>query len=161
MPSGSSSLLSFALMLIVVIPVIVMAFWFPWKYRASNTKAIYTPKWSYSVKIELVVWLVPVVIVTALGILVWNTTYHLDPYKPIDPAVKPVSIEAVSLDWKWLFIYPDQQYRRRQSTRVSRPCSAELQDHLGHGNDLFFHPATGQPDLRHGGHADPVASHGR
>ena len=99
---------AFVLMLIVVIPVVVMALWFPWKYRAGNTKAIYSPKWSRSGRIELVIWLVPAAIVAGLGILVWNTTYHLDPYKPIDSAVKPVSIEAVSLDWKWLFIYPDQ-----------------------------------------------------
>ncbi len=80
---------------------------FPRKYRASNTKATYTPKWSHSAKIDLVIWLVPVAIVTALGILAWNATHRLDPYKPIDSGVKPVSIEAVSLDWKWLFIYPD------------------------------------------------------
>ena len=63
--------IAIALMLIVVIPVFVMAVWFPWKYRASNTKATYMPKWSYSAKIELVVWLVPVAIVTALATLVW------------------------------------------------------------------------------------------
>jgi cytochrome o ubiquinol oxidase subunit 2 len=99
---------AFALMLIVVIPLVVMALWFPWKYRSANTKATYTPKWSRSGKIELVIWPVPAAIVMGLGILVWNITYHLDPYKSIDSAVKPISIEAVSLDWKWLFIYPDQ-----------------------------------------------------
>jgi cytochrome o ubiquinol oxidase subunit 2 len=96
------------LMLLVVIPVFVMAVWFPWKYRASNPKATYAPKWSHSVRIELVIWLVPVAIVTALSILVWTETHRLDPYKPIDSGVKPTHIEAVSLDWKWLFIYPDQ-----------------------------------------------------
>lgn len=96
------------LMLIVVIPVIIMAFLFPWKYRASNTKASYAPKWSHSGKLEWIMWLVPVAIITVLGVLVWNTTHYLDPYKPIDAGLKPVRIEAVSLDWKWLFIYPDQ-----------------------------------------------------
>jgi cytochrome o ubiquinol oxidase subunit II len=96
-----------ALMLIVVIPVIVMSFWFSRRYRASNTEATYTPKWGYSTKIDLVIWLVPAAIVTALGILAWSMTHHLNPYRPIDSAVKPISIEAVSLDWKWLFIYPD------------------------------------------------------
>ena len=98
---------AFVLMLIVVIPVIIMAFWFPWKYRADKN-AEYTPKWSYSLKIELVVWLVPAAIVTCLGILVWHTTYRLDPAKAIDSAAEPLTIEAVSLDWKWLFIYPEQ-----------------------------------------------------
>jgi cytochrome o ubiquinol oxidase subunit 2 len=100
-------LVAIALMLIVVIPVFVMSFLFARRYRASNIKATYTPKWSYSAKIDLVTWLVPVAIVTALGILTWTQTHRLNPYTPIDRGVKPVSIEAVSLDWKWLFIYPD------------------------------------------------------
>jgi cytochrome o ubiquinol oxidase subunit 2 len=98
---------AFVLMLIVVLPVFVMLFWFSRRYRASNTKAVYTPKWSYSGKIDLVIWLVPVAIVTVLGMLAWSQTHRLDPYRPIQPGVEPVSIEVVSMDWKWLFIYPD------------------------------------------------------
>jgi cytochrome o ubiquinol oxidase subunit 2 len=100
-------LAAFVLMLIVVIPVFVMIFWFSLKYRASNSKAIYMPKWSRSGKIEFAMWLVPFAIITALGFLTWNETHHLDPYRPINSGVKPISIEVVSLDWKWLFIYPD------------------------------------------------------
>jgi cytochrome o ubiquinol oxidase subunit 2 len=99
---------AFVLMLIVVIPVFVMVFWFARRYRASNRKATYSPKWSYSTKIDLAMWLVPLAIVTALGVLSWSATHSLDPYKPLDSAVKPIRIEVVSLDWKWLFIYPDQ-----------------------------------------------------
>jgi len=95
------------LMLIVVIPVFVMVLWFPWKYRASNVKATYAPKWCYSAKIDLVIWLIPLLIVMALGILTWRETHRLNPYKPINPDITPIRIEAVSLDWKWLFIYPD------------------------------------------------------
>jgi len=98
---------AFVLMLIVVIPVFVMVFWFARRYRVSNEKATYRPKWDYSAKIDLAMWLVPLAIVIALGILSWNTTYSLDPYKPIESGVKPIRIEVVSLDWKWLFIYPD------------------------------------------------------
>ena len=101
-------IIAIALMLLVVIPVIVMGLLFPSKYRASNIKATYMPKWSRSGKIELIVWLIPAAIVAVLGSLVWNATFHLDPYKPIDTGRRPISIEAVSLDWKWLFIYPDQ-----------------------------------------------------
>ncbi len=112
-PIGSTNrfviIASFALMLIVVIPVFILAIWFPWKYRSSNTKATYDPKWSHSTKIELVVWLVPAAIVTALSIMTWKTTHQLDPHKPIESEISPIRIEAVSLDWKWLFIYPDQQ----------------------------------------------------
>lgn len=99
--------LAIGLMLIVVIPVAIMNIWFPWRYRASRSGDAYAPKWSSSLKLEVVVWLVPTLIVTVLGILVWDTTHRLDPYKPLDTGVAPVRIEAVSLDWKWLFIYPD------------------------------------------------------
>ncbi len=98
---------AFILMLIVVIPVLVMSFLFPWKYRASNSKATYRPKWNYSLGIDLAMWLVPVAIITALGALSWQATHNLDPYKPIDSGGKPIRIEVVSLDWNWLFIYPD------------------------------------------------------
>jgi len=95
------------LMLLVVIPVILMTLGFAWKYRASNEKATYTPKWSHSNKIEAVVWIIPIVIVTFLAILTWNTTHKLDPYRPLDSDKKPINIQVVALDWKWLFIYPD------------------------------------------------------
>ena len=110
-PVGDSErfliIVAFLLMLIVVIPVFVMAFWFSRKYHASNTQATYAPKWSESGKIDLVVWLVPIAIVIALGYLAWTETYRLDPYKPIDAGVEPIRIEAISMDWKWLFVYPD------------------------------------------------------
>jgi cytochrome o ubiquinol oxidase subunit II len=101
-------LLATGLMLIVVIPVFIMSFLFSWKYRVSCTKADYAPKWNYSGKLDLIIWGVPVLIITALSILIWIETHRLNPYKPIDQGIKPISIEAVSLDWKWLFIYPDQ-----------------------------------------------------
>ena len=99
-------LTAFGLMLLVVIPVIVMTFLFAWRYRASNSSATYTPKWDYSGKIEAVVWLVPAVIVLVLSALVWRESHALSPYRPIASNAKPVQVEAVSMDWKWLFIYP-------------------------------------------------------
>jgi cytochrome o ubiquinol oxidase subunit 2 len=101
-------IMAFVLMLIVVIPVFVMVFWFSLRYRASNTKAAYTPKWDYSAKLDWLVWLVPIAIVTVLAYLAWTRTFQLDPYKPIDAGIKPIHIQVVSLDWNWLFIYPDQ-----------------------------------------------------
>jgi cytochrome o ubiquinol oxidase subunit 2 len=100
-------LTAFGLMLLVIVPVIIMALWFPWKYRETNTKAVYAPKWSHSKAIEWIVWTVPAVIVAILSILIWQTTHRLDPYKPIETGAEPIRIEAISLDWKWLFIYPD------------------------------------------------------
>jgi cytochrome o ubiquinol oxidase subunit 2 len=94
-------------MLIVVVPVILMTLWFAWRYRASNRHAKYAPKWAHSTAIEVVIWTVPSIIILCLGILTWKTTHELDPYKPIESAVKPINVEVVALDWKWLFIYPD------------------------------------------------------
>ncbi|KAF1020441.1 MAG: Cytochrome bo(3) ubiquinol oxidase subunit 2 [Paracidovorax wautersii] len=96
------------LMLIVVIPVIVLTIVFAWKYRESNTSAEYLPNWSHSNKIETFVWGVPLVIVAILAVLTWRSSHSLDPYRPLESNVKPVTIQAISMDWKWLFIYPDE-----------------------------------------------------
>ncbi len=94
------------LMLLVVVPVIVLAIIIPWRYRASNTKAEYQPEWSHSNKIEAVMWSIPIAIVAVLAVICWRTSHELDPFRPIPSAHKPVRIEAVAMDWKWLFIYP-------------------------------------------------------
>jgi cytochrome o ubiquinol oxidase subunit II len=99
---------SVVLMLLVVIPVIVMTLAFAWRYRASNTKARYEPNWSHSTAIEVVVWSIPCMIILVLAVLTWRSSHALDPYKPLDSKVKPITIEAVALDWKWMFIYPEQ-----------------------------------------------------
>jgi len=96
------------LMLIVVIPVIVMTIVFAYKYRASNEKATYAPEWSHSAKLEFWVWLVPCLIILVLSIISWRTTHSLDPYRPIPSQAKPITIKVISLDWKWLFIYPEE-----------------------------------------------------
>lgn len=111
-PIGGSELavigVAFALMLVVVVPVLVMALWFPRRYSASNPKGDYDPGWTYSSKLDLTIWLVPAAIVMVLGGLAWTQTHRLDPAKAIDPAAEGVRIQAVALDWKWLFIYPDR-----------------------------------------------------
>ncbi len=94
-------------MLVVVVPVIALTAWFAWRYRASNKAAAYLPKWAHSTKIEIVVWTVPSLIIAYLAILTWNSTHALDPYKPLQSEIKPINVEVVALDWKWLFIYPD------------------------------------------------------
>jgi len=100
-------ILATGLMLLVVIPVIVMMFLFAWRYRATNKKARYSPRWASSHKIEAVVWGVPFLIICVLGWVTWETTHALDPYRPLDSDVPPVNVQVVATDWKWLFIYPD------------------------------------------------------
>ena len=132
-----------ALMAVVVIPVFIMAFWFPRKYRAAETESTYMPKWSYSAKIDLVMWAVPIAIVTVLSILAWTRTHSLDPYKPIPSAAKPINIEAVSLEWKWLFIYPDQNIAT--VNQITFPVKVPLSFKLTSDNVMtsFFIPQLG------------------
>lgn len=101
-------LTALGLMLLVVIPAIAMAIIFAIRYRLSNTNASYSPNWSHSNKVELVVWSVPILIILFLSYLTWKSTCALDPRKPIVSNIKPIGIEVVSLDWKWLFIYPEE-----------------------------------------------------
>lgn len=105
------------LMLIVIVPVMALTVFFAWKYRASNKEATYEPDWDHSVSLEVVIWAVPLAIIICLAGLTWVATHRLDPYQdlsriseeqPIDPNVEPLQVQVVSLDWKWLFIYPEQ-----------------------------------------------------
>ena len=106
MEERSLILTAAALMLIVVVPVIVLTITFAVRYRASSRKAVYRADWSHSRPLEIVVWVVPCLIVGALGYLAWTRSHSLDPFRPLSSAEPPVSIQVVSLDWKWLFIYP-------------------------------------------------------
>jgi cytochrome o ubiquinol oxidase subunit II len=98
--------ITFAAMLIVVLPVIFMTLFFAWRYRAGGN-ANYRPKWARSWTIEASVWGVPFVIVLFLSILNWRSTHLLDPYQALKSPGKSINIQVVALDWKWLFIYPD------------------------------------------------------
>ena len=106
-----------ALMLLIIVPVIALIILFAWRYRKNNTKATYTPDWDHSTRLELVIWGAPLLIIIALGLITWISTHVLDPYRPLqrlDAArpipvdTKPLIVEVVALDWKWLFIYPEQ-----------------------------------------------------
>ena len=97
------------IMLAIIVPTILLAFWFAWKYRASNSKAEYLPYWSYSGRIEAVVWSIPILTIMFIGGVIWIGTHRLDPFRPLPSPVPPVEVQVVSLDWKWLFIYPEQR----------------------------------------------------
>ena len=113
---GQLVVISTLLMLLIIVPVIVLTLVFAWHYRASNTKAHYTPDWDHSIQLELVIWAGPLLVIIALGALTWIGTHTLDPYRaltrigpqrPLSIDAEALKIEVVALDWKWLFIYPD------------------------------------------------------
>ena len=99
---------SLAIMLAIVIPTIAATLAFAWWFRASNTRAIYLPNFEYSGRIELIVWSIPLLTVILLGGVAWIGSHDLDPAKPLVSETPPLEVQVVSLDWKWLFIYPSQ-----------------------------------------------------
>ncbi len=95
------------IMLGIVIPTIAATLGFAWWFRASNTRATYLPEWAFSGQLELIVWAIPMLVITFLGGIAWFGSHALDPFAPLPSKAKPIEIEVVALDWKWLFIYPD------------------------------------------------------
>ena len=136
---------SLGIMLAIVIPTILatlgVAFWF----RASNTRATYDPDFQYSGRIELMVWSIPAMTVLLLGSLCWVGAHDLDPPKPIASAAKPLTVQVVSLDWKWLFIYPQQGIASVNTLTIpaATPISFELTS-SGVMNSFFVPQLGGQ-----------------
>lgn len=97
------------IMLVIVIPTILLALWMAWHYRASNAKAEYLPYWSYSGRIEAVVWSIPTLTILFIAGEIWVGSYRLDPFRPLPSTAPTLEVQVVSLDWKWLFIYPEQR----------------------------------------------------
>jgi cytochrome o ubiquinol oxidase subunit II len=97
-----------AVMLVIVVPTILVAVAFAWWFRASNPRAHRRPHFAYSGRVELIVWSIPLLAIVFIGGLIWNGSHRLDPFAPLPGAGRPLEVQVVSLDWKWLFIYPEQ-----------------------------------------------------
>lgn len=136
-------LTAFGLMQIVVLPVIVMALLFAWRYRRSNHKAAYTPDWAHNNWIEGVIWFIPCVIIIFLAGLTWYTSHSLDPHRGIDSDAEPLEIQAVSLDWKWLFIYPEEGIAT--VNEIAFPTDVPVRFRVSSGSvmNAFFIPDLG------------------
>lgn len=93
---------------IVIVPVFILAISIAWRYREGNTKAKYTPEWSSHRVAETIWWGIPIAIILILSVVTWISTFQLDPYKALASSKQPLTIQVVALDWKWLFIYPQQ-----------------------------------------------------
>jgi cytochrome o ubiquinol oxidase subunit 2 len=119
---------SLGIMLAIVMPTILatlaVAFWF----RSSNWRASYQPDFTYSGRLELLVWSIPAMTVLLVGGVAWVGAHDLDPHKAIGSTAKPVTVQVVSLDWKWLFIYPEQGVAsvNQLTVPVGTPISFEL-----------------------------------
>jgi cytochrome o ubiquinol oxidase subunit II len=134
---------SLAIMLAIVLPTIIAIFAFAYWFRASNERAFYWPNWEYSGRIELVVWSIPALTVILLGGVAWIGSHQLDPAAPVEGTGSPLRIQVVSLDWKWLFIYPDQGIATVNALTV--PAGAPLHFELTSGSVMtaFFIPQLG------------------
>lgn len=132
-----------AVMLVIIVPVIIATLVFAWWYRASNPRARRLPNWSYSGRIELVVWSIPILVVMFLGGMAWVSSHDLDPSVPLTGNAKPLNVEVVSLDWKWLFIYPDQGVA--SVNRLVIPVGAPVRFRLTSASVMtaFFIPRLG------------------
>jgi cytochrome o ubiquinol oxidase subunit 2 len=131
-------------MLAIVIPTIVATLTFAWWYRASNRRARYLPNWAYSGRLELIVWSIPALVVFFLGGIAWVGSHRLDPAQPLSAHdQQPVEIDVVSLDWKWLFIYPQQGVA--SVNRMVVPAGAPLKLRLTSATvlNVFFSPQLG------------------
>jgi cytochrome o ubiquinol oxidase subunit II len=134
---------SIAIMLAIVVPTIVAIFAFAWYFRKSNTRAFYWPDWEYSGRLELVVWSIPALTIILLGGVAWIGAHQLDPARRVEGTGQGVTIEVVSLDWKWLFIYRDQRIATVNTLTV--PVGAPLHFHLTSASvmNVFFIPQLG------------------
>lgn len=134
---------SLAIMLAIVVPTIMATLLFAWWYRASNVRAQYLPEWKFSGRIELVVWAIPLMVIILLGGVTWIASHELDPAKPLASKTPPLEIQVVSLDWKWLFIYPKQHVASVNQLTV--PAGVPLHFSLTSASVLnaFFVPQLG------------------
>ena len=134
---------STAIMLAIIIPTILATIGIAWWFRAGNARAKYRPEFEYSGAVELVIWSIPALTVILLGGIAWIGSHDLDPAKPLKSSVPPVRVDVVSLDWKWLFIYPDQGIATVNQLVV--PAGAPVSFRLTSGTvwNIFFVPQMG------------------
>jgi cytochrome o ubiquinol oxidase subunit 2 len=141
---------SVVLMLLIILPVMALTIFFAWRYRESNKAADYAPDWHHSTALEVAIWAAPLAIIVALGALTWVGTHILDPYRPLSrlapgrpvaAATKPLRVEVVAMDWKWLFIYPDLGIAslNEMAAPVDTPIAFKIT--ASHVMNSFFVPA--------------------
>jgi cytochrome o ubiquinol oxidase subunit II len=144
------------IMLVIVVPTILATLLFTWWFRASNTRARYRPTFAYSGRVELVTWAIPVLAILFLGGLTWVGSHKLDPAEPLKSATPPVTVEVVSLDWKWLFIYPAQGVASVNELVVPAGTPIHLKLTSASVMNTFFVPQLGSMIYTMNGMADDL-----
>jgi cytochrome o ubiquinol oxidase subunit 2 len=134
---------SLAIMLAIVVPTIVAILAFAYWFRATNTRARYRPEWAYSGRLELIVWSIPALVVFFLGGIAWISAHLLDPAVPLKSKAEPVEVQVVSLDWKWLFIYPKQNVASINRMVVPVGVPLDLKITSASVFNVFFVPRLG------------------
>lgn len=116
------------LSLMVVVPVLAMLAMFSWHFRETNKKATYSPNWDKNHKLEATWWGIPIVIIGILAVVTWNTSHSLDPWKPLESNKEPLNIQVVAMQWKWLFIYPEENIATVNYLKipVDRPVNFQI-----------------------------------
>jgi cytochrome o ubiquinol oxidase subunit 2 len=134
---------SLAIMLAIVIPTILATIAFAWWFRAGNRRARYLPTFAYSGQLELLVWSIPALVILFLGGIAWIASHDLDPAQPLASKVAPLEVEVVSLDWKWLFIYPQQRVASVNRLVVPTGVPLHLRVTSATVMNVFFVPRLG------------------
>jgi cytochrome o ubiquinol oxidase subunit 2 len=131
------------LSLVVIVPVFILTFAIAWRYREGNTKARYTPDWDGHKLLEIIWWGIPCAIILVLGIVTWQTSHQLDPFKPLNTTEKPVTIQVVALQWKWLFLYPDEHIATVNFVQFPEKTPVRFQITSDAPMNSFWIPALG------------------
>jgi cytochrome o ubiquinol oxidase subunit II len=145
-----------AIMLVIVVPTILAILLFAWWYRASNKHARYRPTFVYSGRVELVTWSIPILVILFLGGLTWVSSHKLDPAEPLKSMTPPVNVQVVSLDWKWLFIYPDKGIASVNELVVPAGTPVHLKLTSASVMNTFFVPQLGGMIYTMNGMADDL-----
>ncbi len=131
------------LSLVVVIPVFILTIFIGTRYRATNKKASYRPDWDSNKKLETLWWGIPLTLIVILSVVTWRTTHQLDPYRAITSTRQPLTVQVVALDWKWLFIYPDQGIAAVNVLHIPTDRPVNFQITSGGAMNSFWIPQLG------------------
>jgi cytochrome o ubiquinol oxidase subunit 2 len=141
------------IMLVIVVPTILVALAFAWWFRAGNTRARYMPEWNYSGRLELLVWSIPALTIMFLGGVIWIGSHQLEPSRPLPSKTPPLNVQVVSLDWRWLFIYPDQRIASINDLVIPVGTPVRFQITSSTVLNVFFVPQLGSMIYAMGGMA--------